>query len=311
MTLAIRDIQYFLAVAKSGLLSSAAEACGVTQPALTKAVQRVEAEFGLPLFQRTARGMVLTAAGERMVEQMLRLQADYADTVLLSHEMRAQQAGLLRLGLTDATARSVVVPVLAELLAHRPGLRLRVHIDRSDVLTAQVQDGVLDTALVPAYEGQTLVGEWAKVGSDPMFPVVRAGHPLAEKSRLELQDFATCGWILGGSQSAVFLALSDIFARSKLPAPRLVMEVPHVSEFSLGIVALTDLVTLVPQSLMRQTQGNRFAVLPIAPLRLPRSIVLLSRTGSASAHWVQTLREALIQRWLASPEILGSLALPT
>ena len=60
MPLAIRDIQYFLAVAKAGQLSSAAEAQGVTQPALTKAVRRVEQEFGLQIFERSVRGMVIS-----------------------------------------------------------------------------------------------------------------------------------------------------------------------------------------------------------------------------------------------------------
>lgn len=307
MTLAIRDVQYFLAVAKSGLLSSAAEACGVTQPALTKAVQRVEAEFGLQLFQRTAHGMALTPAGERMAEQMVRLQADYADTMLLANEVRAQQAGLLRLGLTDATARSVIVPVLAQLLAHRPGLRLRIDIHRSDTLAAQVQDGVLDIALLPAYEGQVFAGECCRIGSDPMFPVVRAGHPLADQAHMDLAKLASCGWILGGSQSGVFVALSKVFARNGLLAPRVVVEVPHVSELSLSIVALTDLVTLVPQSFMR-TVDERYVVLPVAAL--PRSIVLLSRAGSASAPWVQTVRDALIQRWEAGPEMQGAPAFP-
>src|SRR6218665_23390 len=140
MPLSIRDIEYFLAVAKTGLLSAAADELGVTQSALTKAVQRVEAEFDLPLFERSARGMALTSAGQRMLGQAHRLRADYADLVLLAneilapqsdlvllaHEMRARQSGLLRVGVPAPTAGSRVALALGSLLAQRRGLRVHL-----------------------------------------------------------------------------------------------------------------------------------------------------------------------------------------
>src|SRR5438046_3131714 len=124
MSLAIRDIRYFLAVARTGQLATAAEGEGVTQPALTKAMRRVEDEFGLQLFERSVRGMALTAAGLRVAEEMQKLQAAYADTVLLADEMRARQAGLLRIGVTDTTAGNRMAAVLGPLLVQRPGLRV-------------------------------------------------------------------------------------------------------------------------------------------------------------------------------------------
>src|SRR6218665_1331936 len=134
MPLSIRDIEYFLAVAKTGLLSAAADELGVTQSALTKAVQRAEAD--LPLFERSARGMALTSAGQRMLGQAHRLRADYADLVLLANEMRARQSGLLRVGVTDTTAGNRVALALGSLLAQRPGLRVHLRVDRSDALAA-------------------------------------------------------------------------------------------------------------------------------------------------------------------------------
>ena len=104
MPLAIRDIEYFLAVARSGLISSTALELGLTQPALTKAVQRVEEEFGTRLFERSATGVRLNSAGLRVAGQLGRLQAQYADAMLLAGDMRASRAGLIRVGVTDITA---------------------------------------------------------------------------------------------------------------------------------------------------------------------------------------------------------------
>src|SRR6218665_1333049 len=168
MPLSIRDIEYFLAVAKTGLLSAAADELGVTQSALTKAVQRVEAEFDLPLFERSARGMALTSAGQRMLGQAHRLRADYADLVLLANEMRARQSGLLRVGVTDTTAGNRVALALGSLLAQRPGLRVHLRVDRSDALAALLHEGALDLALVPVYEGQRLDADRTRIDQAPV-----------------------------------------------------------------------------------------------------------------------------------------------
>lgn len=89
MPLSVKDIEYFLAVVRRGALSGAAEEMGVTQPAVTKAIQRVEAEFGVMLFERSGRGVNLTSAGLRAAEQLKRLNAAHADTQILANEMMA------------------------------------------------------------------------------------------------------------------------------------------------------------------------------------------------------------------------------
>lgn len=296
MNLSIQDIQYFLAVARDGQLSAAADEQGVTQSALTKAMQRVEREFGLQLFERSVRGVRLTSAGLRVAEQMRRLQAEYADTVLLADEMRARQAGLLRLGVTDTTGGNRMAAVLGPMLAMRPGLRIKLRVDRSDALAAQVQDGTLDLALVPAYEGLPLPAERTKVDNDPLLPLVRVGHPLAQLARVALKDVARYGWMLGPEHSSAFRAVAAVFARQGLGPPQVVVEVPFSSEMNLSVLAATDLVTLLPRSLMPLAAQDRFVQLPVAALRIPRAVVLLSRPGSAWSPLMETLRGLLLER---------------
>lgn len=295
MSIAIRDIQYFLTVVESGRLSIAAAEHGVTQPALTKAIQRVEQEFGLPLFERNARGMAPTPGGLRVAEQLRRLQGSYADAMLLANDMRAQQAGLLRLGATDTSAGNRLAAALGPLLAARPGLRVRLRVDRSDVLASLVRDGELDLALVPAYDHQPLAAERTKIGNDPMWPLVRAGHPLVSRPRITLADVAGYGWLTGPAHSSAYRALVEVFTRHQLPAPHVVMEVPFASELNLSVLGSTDLVTLVPRSFMQHVHEDRFMVLPVAALRIPRAVVLLSRPGAPWSPLMSSLRDALIQ----------------
>ena len=296
MPLAIRDIEYFRAVARSGLISSTALELGLTQPALTKAVQRVEEEFGTRLFERSATGVRLNSAGLRVAGQLGRLQAQYADAMLLAGDMRANRAGLIRVGVTDITAGNRLSTALASMLAHRPGLRVRVRVDRSDALAAQLRDGELDLALVPAYAGQDLQAQVLCVAQDPMLAVVRADHPLARLKRPTLADVARFGWVMGGEQSAAYQVLRQLFQSRQLPAPTIMVEVPFASDFSLSLLASTDLLTLVPRSFSRHMDRQRFALLPIRELELERSVVLLSRLGGSWSPLMEALRDALLRQ---------------
>jgi len=292
MSLTIRDVQYFLAVAQSGLLSTAAAHCGVTQPALTKAVRRVEVEFGLQLFERTTRGMALTSAGMRVLSHLQRLSSDYSDTALLANEMRAQQTGLLRLGVTDTTATNPVIPALSSLLTKRPAFRVQLHVDRSDAVAAKVAAGDLDLALIPAYEGQPLAGECTSIDNDPLVPVVRRGHPLA-RAGLTLQDLVSYGWVLSNAESASYRVLAAIFTRAELPEPRVVLEIPHASNISFGVLLRTDFLSLVPTSALRGPLADALVMLRLPELRVPRTVVLLTRANSPEGPLLRDFKELL------------------
>jgi DNA-binding transcriptional LysR family regulator len=79
MNLSLRDIEYFLAVVEHGNLDRAAAACGVSQPALSKSLQPLEADTGLALLDRGGRGLRLTSAGLAFREHAQRLWAEYRD----------------------------------------------------------------------------------------------------------------------------------------------------------------------------------------------------------------------------------------
>ena len=294
MSLSIRDVQYFLAVAQHGRLSAAADELGITQPALTKAIRRVEAEFGMTLFERSPRGMKLSARGHRVLEQLRKLHSSYADAMHISNEMRAEHAGLLRIGITDTTPDSRLVAALAPLLERRPGLRVRFHFDRSDELAALVRDADLELALIPAYDQQALEVESTKVDNDPLLPLVRAGHPLAKLQRLTLADTTAFGWILGPAHSAATRAVVEVHARAQLPAPKVIVEVPFAAEVNLSLLANSDFLTLMPRSFLRHRKDGQFVELPIAALRVPRAVVLVSRRGASWSPLMTALRDGML-----------------
>jgi len=91
--MSIAQLEYFVAVAEEGHLTRAASRLHISQPPLTRAVHRLEAELGTPLFQRTTKGMQLLPAGERLLPRARQILALVRQTEREAEAARrAQQA---------------------------------------------------------------------------------------------------------------------------------------------------------------------------------------------------------------------------
>jgi DNA-binding transcriptional LysR family regulator len=282
MNISLRDISYFLAVAGTARLSQAAELCDVTQPAISKAMRRLEDELGLKLLERHARGTRLTAAGQQFLPMAQNLHAGDLDAQRLVGELRARGAGLLRIGVTNATRTGLLAPILGELIQQRAGLRVQLRIGRSDQLAKDVQAGELDLALVPAYSDATLPSGFTVIGRDPLLPVVRASHPLAQLTRPDLKALQPYFWLLASSTSTPYRLLNSLYRRHGLPAPTVVVETDYASEIDLTLLRSSNLLALVPQSMMSLSEQSDLHILPLSELKFEREVVMLTRTGVAT-----------------------------
>lgn len=293
MNLTPRDVDYFLAVAKHGRLSDAAKACGVTQPTLTKAIQRLESACALVFFERDARGMHLTAEGRRFHEVAEQLGQSYDEAARTAADLRAQQSGLLRLGTTDGTRTALVPVVLAALLRQRPGLRAVLKIGQSDQLVQAVLEGHLDVVVVPAYGALPAGCDHLKVGEDPLLPVMSVKHPLAKRSQLEPTDLTPYHWIGPARNSAGHKSLCDLCARLQLPEPTLAVEIEYASEAVLSLVQSTTLLAMIPRSLYRTTDQHDLRLISIPEFSIDRTVHWVRRSGTGPSPLTQAFCDLL------------------
>ncbi|HBO80045.1 MAG TPA: LysR family transcriptional regulator, partial [Cupriavidus sp.] len=121
-----RDLEYVLAVEAHGGIGRAAEALDMTQPALTKAVQRVEAQLGVPLFERTTLGMRVTQAGAVFLERARRIRLEYEDAIKEMRGIQTGEQGMLRLGYSPSMPNALVLGACRQLIRERPVARLRL-----------------------------------------------------------------------------------------------------------------------------------------------------------------------------------------
>ncbi|MNT15392.1 HTH-type transcriptional regulator CynR [compost metagenome] len=289
----MRDIEYFLAAVEHGHLERAAAACGVSQPALSKSLRRLEADTGLALMLRHGRGLTLSSEGMVFLQHAKRLWAEYRDAVRHAMELRVGEAGLLRLGATGATMDSVVMPVLDRLLPRRPALRVQLTQGLSDDLNARVESGKLDLAITPVYTDGPASLRHEIMFDDALCVAASRRHPLASKARVTLGDVSSQRWILPPPTSVSRHLLDARFSEAGLGLPLAALEVEHFSEGSLRLLAGSEMLAILPRSALATTAD--VAALPLAlgpPLR--RNIALISRHGTLWSPLMKEFREAVL-----------------
>lgn len=178
----VRDFEYITEIARYGSISKAAEALYLSQPTLTKFLQRVEREAGQPLFHRVGKRFVLTPAGEVYVARAKSiLQLEHQLQQELS-DLAAMRSGNIRLGATAGRASYIARQVAPQFHEEYPGVRLMLTISHTERLLKMMQNNELDMALAN-YDQDFPTLAANPIGEDEMVLVVPASSPLVQKAQ--------------------------------------------------------------------------------------------------------------------------------
>ena len=181
-------IRYFVKLAEVRHYTKAAKQLCITQPSLSHAIRLLEAELGVPLFEKTGRNTVLTRFGEEFLECSKRTLATL-DQGVASLRRSAEGEGLIRLGFLRAVGTEFIPRLAAQFLAANPGknIRFEFHTDRTQGLL----DGLLSRSydLVVCSKPSPELGLTAvPVTEQDLVLIVPKGHPLAAQHSADLSE---------------------------------------------------------------------------------------------------------------------------
>lgn len=146
--ISLKQLRYFDAVARLKHFGKAAEACAVTQPALSMQVQDLERDLKLQLLERRRSGVELTDEGREIARRAARILADLRDLRDFALHRDRAMTGPLRLGVIPSAAPYLLPRVLPELRNRYPGLDLHLRETQTGQLTRELIEGALDLLLV-------------------------------------------------------------------------------------------------------------------------------------------------------------------
>ena len=150
MNITLRQLRYFVEIAQSRSFSRAAERLRIAQPALSQNISSLEDTLGAKLFERHARGVEISPAGERLLTSAIDILAR-TDALKDDIDGRASlPTGSVRLSIAGSIASAVIAPLLGAVAREYPGIEVTVHESMSFESRALVESGQAHLALMPS-----------------------------------------------------------------------------------------------------------------------------------------------------------------
>lgn len=183
------EIRYFLAVANTGSLSAASEQLFVAVSAISRQIQRLETQIGVPLFERHARGMILNEAGEIFASHVRKNMLDMEYALAEIKGLKAVRRTLIRVACTDGLAFTLLPSLIATFREGNPGILFDIKVASTQGVAELLRSGECDVALqfsLHAERGVEVIGSWPA----PVLLVMHQTHPLASSPQVALSDIS-------------------------------------------------------------------------------------------------------------------------
>lgn len=296
--LKLSHLRMIAALARTGQIGRAAESLGIAQPAASRLLAEVERIAGVPVHERTGRGVTLTAQGGILARRAQRMLMELQDAGREMDELAEGQVGEVAIGAVTAPALDMVLPALRSARLSSPGISAEVTVAPSDILCAQLLAGKLDFAIgriPPEQDASQFTGQ--TIAPEPVLLVVRRGHRLAGRANIPSLDLMDYDWVMPGRSSLLSQAVLARLERLGLPKPAQRLS---TASFLLTLALLKQSNSIAP---LAKAVARQFAEGPNAPFAIldvdlgievaPYS--LLTRAGATLTPAATTLVTLMMQ----------------
>lgn len=291
----LRQLEYFLVVARAGSFTAAAAELGVAQPTLTKSIRALEQSIGAQLLDRHARGVALTGYGLVLQRHAERVGVQMQDAEVELRSLLGGTDGLVRIGAGPSWLRRLLPEAVAATMRASPALRVSVVGGYDDILLRQLRGGEIDfvVAELPSKENARDL-DLEPLTSDTLGVYGRRGHPLEALGAIRPNDLLAYPWVMPPRTTRPQQRLVALFVAADLPPPTIVAETESMA-FLLRIVALSDALTFSVSTTLKLPEAEGLRHFCVPELSAVRAAGIIARSGSfrtpAAARVIEELRQ--------------------
>ena len=277
----INQLEVFLSVAQEKSFSRAAEALHRTQPAVSQAIRRLEAELGESLFDRSSKEGTLTAAGRVLLDfahEMLNLR-QHAQSAI--RELRDLHHGKLTLSANEYTVMGLL-PLIPIFRARHPHIKVEVKRSLASRIPSEILGREAEIGVVTFKPSDASISS-LPVTTDELALIVAPDHPLATRQTISVRELGAETFIAHNVPSPYRERVVKTFEKYRTPL-NISMEMPTLEAIK-RMVENKMGVALVPR-LTAQTEIERglLAGLTVKEMRLERKLYLIYRKGASLSH---------------------------
>ncbi|GAA3048941.1 LysR substrate-binding domain-containing protein [Streptomyces roseofulvus] len=270
----LRQLEYFVAVAEERNFTRAAERVHISQSGVSAQIRRLEHELGAELFDRSARTVTLTVAGEAALAHARAALASAEAVGRAVDEVTGLVRGRLTLGMVVGCTVTPLFDALAAFRTAHPGVDVRLREDNSDRLVEGVRNGTVDLALIGAATATPDGLDALTLIRERLVAAVPPAHPLADRDRLTLREL-TAHPLLCMPRGTGLRAVLDQACADQDLRPAIPLEAGAAD--ALADLAARGLGVAVLSASMAAAHADRLAVLPLDDVDVPALLALVWR----------------------------------
>lgn len=287
----LNDLRYLVAIAQELNFRRAADRCFISQPALSQAVQKVEDELGVQIFERTNATVSITPIGAQVVEQAQRVIEEMDKVKSIARQGQDQLVGSLKLGVIYSIAPYLLPDLIPRLHELAPHMSLEIEENLTSNLTSMLRNGHIDVAVMAL--PFNLSGTSSQLlYNEPFAAIVPANHPWAARKSIAADELA--------GEKVLLLASGHCFSNQVVEAcPELQQrggEVFHGTSLETirNMVASGLGISVLPYSaLTERYQSPLIRVLPFCAPSPSRQVALVWRNSFSRVKAIDALIEAV------------------
>ena len=259
----VKQLRLLTAAARGGSFAAAAETCSVTPPAVTMQMQQLEADAGLPLFERDGRGLRLTAAGKEVLAAAEKVDAVLSDCAAGLANLKSLAGGRVAVGVVS-TAKYFAPQMLAAFARSHPGINIELVVGNREDTIAAFKDGRFDVAVM-GRPPEGVEVESALIGDHPQVIIAPPDHPLAQRRNIPPHEIAGETLLMREMGSGTRL-LAERFLQQHGIKPRIGMEIGSNETIKQAVIAGLGIAFISGHTIASEIQDGRLAVLDVEGL---------------------------------------------
>ncbi|MDM4017857.1 LysR family transcriptional regulator [Roseiconus lacunae] len=284
----IDQLRYFLKLAENRNFTRAAEELLISQPALSRSIQRLEEELGVPLVVRKSKALDLTDAGLLMKSRAEQIMAIIDDTKARITD--DGESGRIRLGAIPTIAPYFLPPFLKRFAKDFPKAKVELHEDTTQNLLAGCSQGEIDLLILAL----PVVGKHLAVETlftEELLLVLAENHPLLEKKQIRAADIETLPFVVLNEAHCLSDTIST-YCRGRSFQPVTVGRTNQLSMVQ-ELVALSESVSFVPEMAAKLDRAESRVYRSISGSKPTRTIAMIWDPYRFQSRLIQTMREKL------------------
>ena len=272
------QLRNMIAIAERGSLRAAARDLGLAQPALSRSLRELEHELGVQLFERRARGMILTQMGQAFVRRASNVMTEVRRAREELEQMEGGTGGNVVAAMSIVPHLAMVPRVLRPFWKRYQNVELHLIEGQYPAVESRLKDGTIDFYVGPPPE-QKLAPELVSelMFENELWIFCRRGHPLA--GARSLKQLAGSDWMTTSVTYSAANELNELFSREKLPMPRLALRSQSALTLMISL-ANSDVLAMVPKQWAEfPFTVDAFEMINIGELPPAPPIVMIKRGG--------------------------------